>query len=529
MRQGRELRPKHIYVPALGVVPAGASIVILIGSGLSAIGWIADVPRLTDWYGDGITIKFNTAVGLAAAAAALLLSSVWPKQKSLIRVLAGFALLVGALTLLQHIFHFDLGIDTLFFGEAENAPATASPGRMGPPASLSLTIIGIALVLATYRDWRRTASSLVLIPLFVTGLSLTGFLFGADILYSVPKLTGIALQTATMMLILSIGFIALIRDHGLASIFLRNDAGGLMFRRIVFPVILISFLLGSLRLMGQNAGYFDTAFGTAMRTLAEIVLTVGLLWLTAESISRLEKEAGQAREAKAENETHKRIATAQESERRRIARDLHDHLGQQFTAMRLRLDPLLETDLKNAASKSELESICEQAKKLDADLSLLVWQMRPGVLDTHGLTSALTSFVREWSANHDIEVDFHSNAPEARFPSEIETNLYRIIQEALNNVVKHANAKKVSITFNHLPEEAIVIIEDDGDGFDPEGDLIHRTEGSGFGLLGMKERATLIGGTFDIESTSGGGTAVLLRVPRPSGRSPAAAANGDGI
>ncbi len=87
----------------------------------------------------------------------------------------------------------------------------------------------------------------------------------------------------------------------------------------------------------------------------------------------------------------------------------------------------------------------------------------------------------------------------------------------------------MSITINHLPDEAVVIIEDDGDGFDPDGELIHRTEGSGFGLLGMKERATLIGGTFDIESTAGGGTAVLLRVPRPSYLSSVAAANGDGI
>ena len=521
----RRSNAKHISLKWLDVMPLVAGGLVAVGGLLSMAGWIAGIPRLLNWDNQGITIKFNTALCITIAAFALILSELVPRRKLPVRLLASFVAIVGAATLFQHLTQIDLGIDTLLFNEPLNAPATSAPGRMGPPASSTLLILGLALIFSTYDKLRRVAANIAVIPLVVAALSVTGYVFNADQLYSVPRLTGIAFQTAVMLVVLSLGVIASIREYGLASIFLRNDAGGLLFRRLVLPVIAISFLLGSLRLLGQNAGYFDTAFGTSMRTLAEIILIVGLLWWTAESISRLESEARLSKDARAENETHRRIAAAQEAERRRIARDIHDHIGQQFTGLRLRLDAMMKKAPAGSDLSTELTEISEQSRKFDADLSLLVWQMRPGVLDTHGLTSALNSFTREWSANHGLEVEFHSTDAGARLMPEIETNLYRIIQEALNNVIKHANAKRVSITINYLPEEAVLIIEDDGMGFDVDAEAIHTTEGSGFGLLGMKERAALIGGRLAIESNEGGGTAILIRVPRKP-RSFAADTNG---
>jgi signal transduction histidine kinase len=324
---------------------------------------------------------------------------------------------------------------------------------------------------------------------------------------------------------LALGIAALVREQGIAATFLRDDAGGAMFRRLALPVVVISLVLGSIRLFAQNAGYFDTAFGTAARTLAEVVLLLTLLWWTAESLSRSEARARDTSNVKAENETLRRIAIAQEAERRRIARDVHDHIGQSLTAVRLKLDSLEKKIGLDSEFSDEMSRTCEQAKKLDADVSLLVWQMRPGVLDSHGLASALNSFVREWSVNHGIDAEFHATSSERRLPAEIETNLYRIIQEALNNILKHANATKVSITMNYLSDEAILVIEDNGAGFDTEA-LIHTTEGSGFGLIGMRERALLVGGKLEIESTPGDGTAIHVRVPRATSTRTLAASNG---
>jgi signal transduction histidine kinase len=518
-------KPHHMSFIARHL-PAAAATFAVVGGIVSMAGWIGGIDRLLSWSNNDIRIKFNTAICITFVAISLFVSALWPRQKFAIRLFGGVGALIAAATLLQHLTGVDLGIDTLIFDEPPNAAATAAPGRMGIPASVSLTSLGLALIFATIARTRRAAAMLAIVSLCIAALSLAGYLFGADQLYSLPRFTGIALQTATMIAVLALGIAALMRDQGLAATFVRADAGGTMFRRLALPVMMISLVLGSLRLFAQNAGYFDAAFGTAARTLAEIVLLLGLLWWTAESLSRSESRSRDTSNVKAENETLRRIAIAQEAERRRIARDVHDHIGQSLTALRLRLDSLQKTVGESGEFSDEMSRTCDQAKKLDADVSLLVWQMRPGVLDTHGLASALNSFVREWSLNHGIDAEFHATSPNRRLPPEIETNLYRIIQEALNNILKHANASKVSITMNYLPDEAILVIEDNGAGFDTEADRIHTTEGSGFGLIGMRERAVLVGGRLEIESVPGGGTAILVRVPRSASMRTPAASNG---
>jgi signal transduction histidine kinase len=384
---------------------------------------------------------------------------------------------------------------------------------MGMPASAVITGLSVALVLLTYRKWRGIASSVALASLSATSLSLVGYLFGASQLYSIPKWTGIALQTAAGLAALSIGVISLVREHGLAEILLRPDAGGRMFRLLVLPVVGIAISLGFARVLAQEYGYVDSAFGTAMRSIIEIALLMGLLWWTAERLSQSEAASRDASRSRAENETYRRIAWAQESERRRIARDVHDHIGQQVTGLRLRLESLCLHEGIDKIAEEEVRGLRDQAMNLDSDLSLLVWQMRPSVLDSHGLASALNSFIREWSANHKIECEFQAPSPDTRLSPDIETNLYRIIQEALNNILKHAGASRVSVTMNYIGDEAVLLIEDNGAGFDPDPESIHTTEGSGFGLIGMKERAALIGGTLEIESRAGTGTAIMVRIP----------------
>ena len=1011
-----------------------ASVLVLLAGLLSLLGWLVPIYRLTDWDGNGISIKFNTALAIILAATGVLINLLAPDRRWLVWPLAIGAALIGSATLAQHLFGLDLKIDNFFVQETRTALASASPGRMGPPASTMLTLIGAALLMSTQSPrFRRIASGLGLVTIAISTLSLAGYLYGASELYSLPHVTGIAAQTALMLAVLGLAVVANIPEQGIAAALVRNDTGGAMFRRLLVPVLTIAFSLGLLRVWGQQMGLYDTAFGTAARTVAEVVLLIGLLWWAASSVSRSDrqirlvsrmpeenpypvlrltpdgeviysnpaakrlveeigpqindeisdrvmaavgesfqagerrememriddrtfltvfapvpdlghvnvyasditqrvtaeaKSAQQAREQEVlyrltdsvhhantieevydaaleaiidglqsdrgsillfddkgvmsfvasrglsdeyktavtghtpwtqgqlgaipitipniddagltdelrttikkegiralafiplnassgeligkfmvyydaphdwsvsdlelattvgrqiafgierkkteqalrdnqerlqlatqtgkvgiwewdinadrvtwsdslytmhgigpdgfdgtsdgfgklihpedgervraamrasvttgepyetefrakrpdgsvawiytnaviigagENrrmigasvevterkevelaaqqladivrwsndavigldltgqitswnngaestfgyaadeivgrhitklvpeerwpeETHildgirrgeaiehyetvrvrkdgtpldisltvspirdatgtiigaskiardmthrkridaairaretlQRIVEAQEAERNRIARDLHDHLGQQLTGLRLKLTNIKRLAADAPAIVQQVDEACDQANQMDTDMSLLAWELRPVSLDSHGLSESLASFVREWGKSHGIKAEFQSLSKNGRLAPDVETNLYRIAQEALNNILKHAKAKEVSVTFNQTGNEAVLVIEDDGRGFEPE--KTGASAQGGLGLVGMRERATLLGGRLEIESKPGSGTAIYARIPADGTPTPAASA-----
>ena len=205
-----------------------------------------------------------------------------------------------------------------------------------------------------------------------------------------------------------------------------------------------------------------------------------------------------------------RLVTAQEEERRRIARNLHDHLGQQLTALRLTIDALKQERLSKEDSAKRLDLIDRLASQIDRDVDLLAWDLRPAELDDAGLTAAIETLLRQWAVAQNITADFHVSAPDAlRVSRDRESHLYRIVQEALHNVGKHASARKVSVMIECRDDDLTVIVEDDGRGF--RVDEPHT--GSGMGLISMQERAALIGGRIDWESAPGQGTTVFVRIP----------------
>jgi two-component system CheB/CheR fusion protein len=208
------------------------------------------------------------------------------------------------------------------------------------------------------------------------------------------------------------------------------------------------------------------------------------------------------------------LVDAQEDERKRIARDLHDQLGQQITALRLKLEGMKTKYRAEPAMLKLIDETQRHAKKIDDDLSFLVWELRPTALDNLGLRNAMASYVAEWSKNCGIPAEFHTGRlTRKRLTPDIEVNLYRIAQEALNNVLKHAKAKKVDVMLEFGKNDVVLIIEDNGVGFDPKNLAKTKTDGKGLGLLGMRERTILLGGTLAVESSRGKGTAIIARVP----------------
>jgi signal transduction histidine kinase len=210
------------------------------------------------------------------------------------------------------------------------------------------------------------------------------------------------------------------------------------------------------------------------------------------------------------------LVTVQEEERRRIALNLHDHIGQQLTALRLALGSMRDEPPANGRTQ-QLDRIDELTSRMDHDLDFLAWELRPAALDDVGLEAALAQFVTSWSNQHQVAAEFHGSRWEGeRLPTHVESNLYRITQEALNNVVKHAGATHVSVLLERRADEALLIVEDNGRGFDVKKARAARSRHAGMGLVGMEERSALIGANLQFEAAPGKGSTLFIRVPLSS-------------
>jgi signal transduction histidine kinase len=208
----------------------------------------------------------------------------------------------------------------------------------------------------------------------------------------------------------------------------------------------------------------------------------------------------------------RKVVTAQEDERGRIARNLHDQLGQRLTALRLSLERLQLCSSANPDLEADLARTLALVQTIDTEVGFLAWELRPAILDHLGLAVALPRYVTEWSEHYAIEAKYSGDTfvPE-RISREVEIALYRIVQEALTNVAKHAHASRVDVLLESRDGATILVIEDDGVGFESD-----NTNARGIGLLGMRERAALIGADFELESAAGQGTSIFVRCQLPS-------------
>ena len=252
---------------------------------------------------------------------------------------------------------------------------------------------------------------------------------------------------------------------------------------------------------------------------ANDALEQGVLDRTAQlaaSNAALEREVREHRLAEQQIKAlFRRLISTQEEERRRIARDIHDQVGQQMTALRLRLEALRARAGGDATMESQVEGAQRLAGELDESIEFLTSQLRPSTLDNLGLAVSLRDLVHGWGRRFGIPAEFETSAPDMRLADDVETNLYRIAQEALHNVVKHAQAQNVSVLLSRRDHHAMLVIEDDGRGFQAERPAAPQ-RAAGFGLVSMRERAKLVGGELEIDSTPGAGTSIFVRVPLPA-------------
>ena len=286
------LLPRSRVVACAGLYAASAG-------GVSLLGWALDVPRLADWDLDGLAIQPNTTVAAMAAGVALLLL-----DRGRRRAAAGFgavAAVIGATALFENLSGVRLGIDTLLmFDRTWGGRATRAPGLMGPPASVSWTLIGTALALHLGgRRARRAVAVLGITVAAIGALSLTGYLFGADALYTLPWLTAIAWQTSTILLAVGLALTASVPEQQPVRGVTEDSAAGLLTRRALPFIVILPLAVGWLRIAGQNAGLYDTPMGTAMLVLTLIGMLCGVLWWSAAAVRTHERKLARAAELNA--------------------------------------------------------------------------------------------------------------------------------------------------------------------------------------------------------------------------------------
>jgi len=452
--------------------------------------------------------------------------------------------LIAALTISEYVGRVDPGFDQLLF--SQKLDDTSFPGRPSPHTAVNFLLIGSALLLSRLNGKSyRFAQGLALIAALIAAMALVGYIYDVAFLYSISSHTGMALHTALIFIALSLGILFIHPEQQLMSFIFSDTAGGMMMRRLLPASIAIPIVAGGLILFGARAGLYEMAFAVPLCVGASILVLTTLIWRNALALHRSDAKRRHAEDAlrnayndleqrveertaelsrvnenlQAEIIKHKesetarlqllrRLVTAQEEERRRISRELHDQTGQHLTALLLGLKTLNNSSDNGSASLHKgLLQLQKLTERLVDEAHHLAWELRPAALDDLGLETALSNYVEKWSDRSSISLDFHSGLGKLRLPAPVETAVFRIVQEALTNVLKHAQANRVSVMLEYRNDELLVIVEDNGRGFQPG------QERDGLGLVGIRERVACVGGKLNIESEPGSGTTLVVRIP----------------
>jgi signal transduction histidine kinase len=235
----------------------------------------------------------------------------------------------------------------------------------------------------------------------------------------------------------------------------------------------------------------------------------------AEALMRYRREVD-AKE-KARLSLIERTVQVQEEERKVISRELHDHFGQSLLALLLEVQSGCKFSPGRCEYSHQPGSLCfkveQTIRQIIEEVHRLAWGMRPSILDDYGLESALSRHIEEVSQKTGLQIDFQYISPngQKRLPGRIEVQLFRIAQEAITNMIRHAKASHASVVILRQVQEVTMLVEDNGQGFDPAS--VENKGNQCLGLMGMRERVNLLGGSFVIESVSGEGTTIRVIIP----------------
>ena len=502
-----------------------------VGGLLSFTAYPADVPRMADWLNSDIATQPNAAIAAMAAAFAVLL--IWGRYQRAAGVLGVLVAAIGCTVIFEFASGIDLGIDGLFlFDRTWGRSGVIVPGRMGPPGALSWTMLGLSIVLASIRSpqWpRAVAPSLALVAMAIASLSLIGYLYGASDLYTLPRVTVIAFQTSTFVLAISIGVVLGVPERAPVRLLADQTASGELMRRLLPAVIVVPLALGLLRLLGEREGYYDLTFGTAIRTLMEIVLMSALLWWAADTVGR----QARARQL-AEDQLVESLRDADRRKNKFLAMLAHE--------LRNPLAPV-----RNAValmkSRSQRDPVIDRvADVIERQVGLMA-RLMDDLLDIGRITNDrmelrlervnLVRIVRDaieisqpliQRSGHEVSV----MAPQPSIVVEADpVRLGQVFSNLVNNACRYtANKGQIWITIERAGTSAVVTVTDTGIGIPPEQlstifemfSQVDRTTrpagGLGIGLHLVKRLVDMHGGQVSAQSDGPGmGSRFTVRLP----------------
>jgi signal transduction histidine kinase len=270
------------------------------------------------------------------------------------------------------------------------------------------------------------------------------------------------------------------------------------------PLIARDELIGALTLRRASTALYDQAEASLVQTFAN---QAAVAIHNAQLFDAVQQKSAELRALAT------RLAEAQETERKKIARELHDQIGQNLTVLSVSLN-LVRLQFSEAlgdSGRTRLEEALKLVEQTTRDIRDVMADLRPSVLDDYGLMAALRWYGPQFAKQTGVAVIVTGEELAPRLPALAETALFRIIQETLTNVARHAQATQVLLTLQAEGEVARLVIADDGQGFVSEAP---RPPGHGWGLINMRERAQAVGGRLQVESLPGEGTHVIVEVPR---------------
>ena len=267
------------------------------------------------------------------------------------------------------------------------------------------------------------------------------------------------------------------------------------------PLFARGDVAGLFSLSKREAGYFNeehVRLAEAMSSQASVAVENAILFEQMQGLTVRMKMLT------------RRLVEMHESERRDIARELHDEAGQALTSLRFGLRLLERVIDEGGDVTGRIAELMQMTDSVIDGLHRLAADLRPASLDHLGLEAAVRQYSRSIGSKFGLAVRFKARGfGSERLPTAVETALYRVVQEAMTNVVRHARATRVDVLAEQRGDRVMVMIEDDGVGFEQE--RVQR--GDHFGLLGLAERAEALGGTLTVESKPGGGTTIVVEVP----------------
>jgi signal transduction histidine kinase len=213
--------------------------------------------------------------------------------------------------------------------------------------------------------------------------------------------------------------------------------------------------------------------------------------------------------------TQRRLITEREDERKALARELHDQIIQDMLSVNYRLEEIENVE-ESQDLRKELELIRYGIRNMVGELRQLCGDLRPPSIEHHGLSAAIDSLAHEWAERNNIQLQLDIDPALGRLPETIELSVFRIVQEGLNNIRKHASAKHVRLSLQRTSAANLLVrLEDDGQGLAGPVDLAALSVQKHFGLVGISERVALLGGNMNIESSNDNGTILQVEIPSP--------------